>query len=64
MDTGLLIALGSGVGILVLAVLLSLGTRRRKRDAHDLNGSDADNRATATWAGIREANHTDHDSNN
>ena len=58
MEPGLLYALGLGVGIIVLAVVLTrlFHPRRARHDRRrDINGSTADGRASATWVGIREA---------
>ncbi len=53
METGILIALGFAVAIIVLAVLL---TRLfSHRGDSDPNGGRADGQANATWIGIRSA---------
>lgn len=57
METGLLIALGFGVAMVVLALALArLFPSRGRRDRHDLNASPADGRAAATWLGMRAGN--------
>jgi hypothetical protein len=60
MDTGPLLALGFAAVVIVLAIVLGRLLRRNGRDKNDINGSDRDNRANATWIGIREAGR-DHD---
>jgi len=61
-ETGLLYALCFGVGIIVLAVVLTRLFHPRRPEKHsrrDINGSAADGRASATWAGIRQAERLD-----
>lgn len=62
MDTGILIALGFAVVIIVVALLLGrmlARAKRRKHNPHDLNASPHDGRASGTWVGIREAGRND-----
>ncbi|GIL01939.1 MAG: hypothetical protein BroJett030_18380 [Alphaproteobacteria bacterium] len=59
MEPGLLIALGVAAAIIVLAVVLTRLFRPRP-DPHDLNASQADGRASATWIGIRASGDADH----
>jgi hypothetical protein len=54
MQTGLLIALAFGVFIIVLAIVLTMLTRRRRRDRGPRDG-----RSVATWEGIRQARNID-----
>ena len=58
MDTGPLIALAFGVFIIVLAIVLTMLTRRGRR-----NGP-RDGRSAATWEGIRQARNIDPDDPN
>lgn len=54
METGLLIALGFAGVVVVLAIALTRLVRPKTRRG-DLNGSEADGQASATWIGIRAA---------
>ncbi|MEM7462828.1 MAG: hypothetical protein AAF362_09095 [Pseudomonadota bacterium] len=62
METGVLIALGFGVAIIFLAILLTrLFSRQRSNSRHD-HEKHGGGRAEATWAGIKQAQRDiDHD---
>jgi hypothetical protein len=60
METGLLYALAFGVVIIVLAILLTwLTGRRKRRNREDVNGWGRDGANAATWEGIRQAQRID-----
>jgi hypothetical protein len=59
METGLLIALAFGFFIILLAIVLTLLTRRGRR-----NRGPRDGRSAATWEGIRQARDIDPDNPN
>jgi hypothetical protein len=60
MEAGLLYALAFGFVIIVLAILLTwLTARRKRRDRHDTNGWGRDGANAATWEGIRQARNID-----
>jgi hypothetical protein len=62
METGLLYALAFGVVIIVLAILLTwLTGRRKRRSREDVNGWGRDGANAATWEGIRQARNIDPD---
>jgi hypothetical protein len=54
MDTGLLVAIAFGVFIIVLAIVLTRLSRRKRRELGPRDG-----RSAATWEGIRQARNID-----
>ncbi|MCG6859328.1 MAG: hypothetical protein LJE67_14810 [Salaquimonas sp.] len=58
METGLVTALGFGVAIIALAVVVTWLVPNRGRH-RDINASRTDGRAIATWVGINAARSSD-----